>query len=138
MSHSISRQVEIDCLECGMNFTADVYVIVDMQEQPDLVDKMRGGTLHQVRCPECGHLLLLEIPLLLFIRNNVPHLVVVCAAGTSSEWTKQQGMELVRCLKDVAGSGWKNDWSEGGLGAMHDQAMLAAWLSGESSEYMPV
>lgn len=136
MSHSFAQQLEIDCLECGMNFLADVYMIVDVVERPDLLEMMRNGTLHQVSCPQCGHLILLEVPFLMFHPDEVPHMVVIRAAGTGREWNKQQGLGFVRRLKESAGVGWRDEWFNGGLGSMRDQAMLAAWLSGESETAM--
>ena len=54
MPISFADTLELNCPRCGAPFTAETWLIVDGQERPDLVARILDGTLHDVRCPQCG------------------------------------------------------------------------------------
>jgi len=55
MPNSYARQFDLTCPECSENFTAEVYLIVDIDERQDLLERIRAGTLHDIHCPKCGY-----------------------------------------------------------------------------------
>ena len=52
----ISRQERADltCPSCGQPFQADVWLVLDKAERPDLVHRLLDGELNVLRCPNCG------------------------------------------------------------------------------------
>ncbi len=65
MPHSFSQTASLTCPQCGRAFSAEVWLIVDADERPDLAERIRAGTLHDVTCPHCGHQGQVDAPLLL-------------------------------------------------------------------------
>ncbi|MCX7856021.1 MAG: CpXC domain-containing protein, partial [Anaerolineae bacterium] len=78
MSHSYAEKVTLSCPNCGQAFQADLWLIVDAGERPDLVERIRQGTLHTFTCPHCGNTGEVDAPLLLF----GPHLSPAAFGGT--------------------------------------------------------
>jgi len=64
---SYAQTTPVTCPACGHRFDFAVWLIVDTAGWPDLLDRIRGGTLHDVTCPACGHALgRADAPLLLY------------------------------------------------------------------------
>ena len=55
MHISHSEHAVLTCPACGQDFEADVWMLVDAQEQPELAHALREGTLNVVACPHCGN-----------------------------------------------------------------------------------
>jgi hypothetical protein len=64
MSRSASQEVGVTCVSCGTAFGAEVWLIVDAAERPDLVARIVDGSIHTASCPHCGTLHPLDAPLL--------------------------------------------------------------------------
>lgn len=54
MPISFSEQTTLTCPSCGAAFDAEVWLLVDAAERPDLAQALRDGTLDRVTCPRCG------------------------------------------------------------------------------------
>jgi len=63
MPISFSQHVDLQCPECNAPFRAEVWLIVDAGERPDLAARCRDGSLFAVTCPN-GHTGALGAPLL--------------------------------------------------------------------------
>ena len=48
MPNSLAQAGEFTCPQCHRPFAADVWLIVDAGERPDLVQRIRAGDLHAV------------------------------------------------------------------------------------------
>lgn len=48
MTHSLSQQLVLTCLDCRASFEMEVWLIVNNNERPDLLACMRDSTLHDV------------------------------------------------------------------------------------------
>ena len=66
MNHSYAEQVNVTCHGCGNTFSTEVWVLVDVAERPDLIERLRADSLHVVDCPHCGHRGAMNAPLLLY------------------------------------------------------------------------
>lgn len=55
MAISYSENATLTCPSCGQQFAAEVWMLVDAEEQPELAHALREGTLNVVTCPHCGH-----------------------------------------------------------------------------------
>ncbi|MCS6908314.1 MAG: CpXC domain-containing protein [Anaerolineales bacterium] len=54
MPISYSQTIPLTCPQCGQNFHAEFWLILDAGERPDLLAQAREGTLNTVTCPGCG------------------------------------------------------------------------------------
>ena len=66
MPHSYAETANLDCPACGHAFTAEIWLLVDGAERPDLLARLREGRLHTVTCPHCGHEGEVDAPVLVF------------------------------------------------------------------------
>lgn len=64
MTISLREHIELTCPHCQGSFASDLWLIVDSQEQPTLVEDLRSEHLNRVRCPHCGKASLPPTPLL--------------------------------------------------------------------------
>jgi CpXC protein len=55
MPISFQEHAELTCPDCGADFTADVWLVLDAGEQPDEVAALRSAQLNIVACPSCGN-----------------------------------------------------------------------------------
>jgi len=72
MPHSFSQTASLTCPQCGRPFSAEVWLIVDADERPDLAERIRDGTLHDVTCPHCGHQGEVDVPLVVVLTPPPP------------------------------------------------------------------
>ena len=49
MPHSLSQMATVTCPHCSRAFEADIWLVVDAAERPDLLARARDGTLHRVK-----------------------------------------------------------------------------------------
>ncbi|HNS03758.1 MAG TPA: CpXC domain-containing protein, partial [Anaerolineae bacterium] len=66
MPHSYAETLTLTCANCGRDFDAEFWLIVDIVERPDLLARILADDLHDAQCPHCaapGHM---DAPLLLF------------------------------------------------------------------------
>lgn len=54
MTRSHNQTADLSCPTCGQPFSAEVWLVVDRQERPDLVRLLLDGELNVARCPHCG------------------------------------------------------------------------------------
>ncbi|MFO7664015.1 MAG: CpXC domain-containing protein [Chloroflexota bacterium] len=47
-------QTQITCPNCGANYTADIYQIIDVGRNPELKEMLLSGQLNVAVCPQCG------------------------------------------------------------------------------------
>lgn len=72
MSHSFQQTAEFDCPHCGQHLRAEIWLIVDAAERPDLLEKAKQAHLHEIACPKCGPLGHADAPLLLYFPPGTP------------------------------------------------------------------
>ena len=113
--HSYAQQSDFQCPQCGRSFRAEIWLIVDAGERPDLVERARAGDLHAVACPACGPLGAVDAPLLLYYPDHdpatgQPPLIFSPAQQSSAEQNQQQAGGLLGELAQRLGDGWQDDW----------------------------
>jgi CHAT domain-containing protein len=135
MAHSYAQHIQVTCPECEQHFEAEVWLIVDTQERPDLLQRIQDGSLHQVTCPHCGKELGQgDAPLLLFRPDQEPAILFSPAQGTSQEQDREQAAGLLSRLHDSLGDAWQDEWLSQGLHSVA-RPMLAAALSDDPQAY---
>ena len=129
MAHSYAEQADVSCPGCGHKFEAETWLIVDTAERPDLLDRIRDGTLHDVACPHCGQQVgRTDAPLLVFRPDAATHILFLHAQRTTPQQDKEALGGLLRRLRESLGTEWRNEWVEK---ALRDELgdMLPAVLS---------
>jgi hypothetical protein len=110
MSYSHAENAELPCRNCGQPFAADVWVIVDPAERPDLLVRLLAGTLHDLTCPACGHTATLDAPLLIVRPAAEPVLLFSPARGGGPQQAEAQAAALVSLLRAHVGAAWRDEW----------------------------
>lgn len=129
MAISFAQTADLTCPACGRAFNADVWLIVDAGERPDLFDLVRKANLHDLTCPHCGTAMgQADAPLLLFRADGQPVILFSPAQQTSNEQDEQQAAGLVGLLRERLGGRWQDEWLAQGLAAVQ-RVMLPAALS---------
>jgi hypothetical protein len=103
------------CRECGQYFDVDVWTIVDIDERPDLLVRLRDGTLHDLICPNCGHPATVNTPLLIVRPDAKPVLLFSPAKGSTRDQDEEQVEALVGMLRQHLGVAWRDEWLEKGV-----------------------
>ena len=113
--HSYAQTNDFQCPQCGRSFTAEIWLIVDAGERPDLIDRARAGELHAVACPACGPLGAVDAPLLIYFPDHnpatgQPPLIFSPAQQTTEAQDQQMATGLLRELAEQLGDIWQDDW----------------------------
>ena len=89
MLHSFAQELTLTCPQCGKPFVAQVWLIVDSVEQPDLLERVRAGDLHDLPCPHCGNQGRVDAPLLVYLPGNDPPLTELPDAQSNMDEVTQ-------------------------------------------------
>lgn len=87
MNRSFAQSIDLQCVKCNQSFSADVWLIVDAAERPDLVAQIEDETLHLVYCPHCGTAHPLDAPVLF---HDAAAQTLLFASQTHSTITQDQ------------------------------------------------
>ena len=104
--HSLSERVTLTCTGCAKSFSAEVWLIVDRAERPDLVVRIPGGTIRAVRCPHCGAQGWVDAPLLVYWPEApLPglHLLLVTTRSATVAQSREHARELAGLLRTRLG-----------------------------------
>ena len=119
MQYSFAEHPEFTCPECKGMFNPELWLLVNVDERPDLVESIRTGNLHNVECPHCGQTIAIDAPLLLFSRGSNPPVLFSPAQSATRETSIEQALYLVDLLRRRLGVDWRDAWlKEHGLPAV--------------------
>ncbi|MBX2998891.1 MAG: hypothetical protein KF893_10310, partial [Caldilineaceae bacterium] len=137
MPISFAQTAGFTCPGCRRPFEAEIWLIVDTAERPDLLDRLAAGTLHDLPCPACGHAGTVDAPILVFhTQGNTQHdadapgsldppsvpslrtlrgglgrgLLFSPAGRTSPEEDRQHAGGLLGLLAERLGERWDDAW----------------------------
>lgn len=85
------------CQGCGHPFSELIWLIVDLEERPDLLPHLLDGAVHQARCPRCATTHALDAPLLVHDPAR-QRLIFAAQPGTPAPHTRRIAQELGRRL----------------------------------------
>ncbi len=94
---SLAERVSLHCPRCGAPFEECAWLIIDIAERPDLLDRVTRETIHTVRCPGCGATQRLQAPLLLH-DPATQRLIFVVQPGASTDDNHRIAQELGKRL----------------------------------------
>ncbi len=110
MTHSHAETADLPCRSCGAPFAAEVWVIVDPTERPDLLARLLAGTLHDLTCPACGHTATVDAPLLVVRPAAEPVRLFSPARGGGPQQAEAKAGALVSLLRAHVGAAWRDEW----------------------------
>jgi hypothetical protein len=93
MAISFQDQVQLTCPACSAEFSASIWLILDVQEEPQALDALQRGELNQVCCPLCGHTGPAGAPLL-FHDGGARRVIFAGAPGSNDHEIRDQAREL--------------------------------------------
>jgi CHAT domain-containing protein/putative hemolysin len=94
--NSYQEAYGVTCSHCQGKFTAELWLIVDGAEWPDLLERVQGGSLRRVSCGHCGQETQVAAPLLVYREGQEPPLLYV---GVEHQSARLQGQELQRLVR---------------------------------------
>jgi len=112
MSTSLSQTVQLTCPQCSTPFDAELWLVVDVRQRPDLLARAQETDLHRIPCPHCGFVGGVDAPLLFFRPGEDPVLLFSPAQGTTQEQDQEQAGGLVGSLRQALGDAWQDAWLE--------------------------
>ncbi|MBZ0299041.1 MAG: tetratricopeptide repeat protein, partial [Anaerolineae bacterium] len=134
MSNSFSQKLQLTCPQTNQPFEYEVWLIIDRDERPDLIEKVKADTLHTVISPYTGDELGgVDAPLLVFQPNHTPPLLFSPAQQTIQEQDQQQATGLIHQLQQNLGVKWQEAWLQNGLTGV-ERRMLPVALSDDPAE----
>lgn len=98
MTRSHNQTADLSCPTCGKPFSAEVWLVVDRQERPDLVRLIMDGELNVARCPHCGAEGGINHPLLFHDGERQQVLVAMPLTVQGPETARELVGELLRRL----------------------------------------
>jgi len=111
MSNSIAQQANISCINCQQPFTADIWIIIDIQERPDLLAQVRTNSIHNLSCPHCHSDGQIDAPLLIYRSDHDPVIIFSPAQQTTQQQDQRFAREFISILRRQLGSTWQDTWA---------------------------
>ena len=132
MPNSFAQSETLACPRCSQSSPVETWLIVDVDERPDLAARARTGILHDVACPTCGPLGRVDAPLLLYFPSRDPSigqppLVFSPSQQSGAEADQQVAGSLLQMLAQRLGDAWQDAWR--GEIATVQRALLPVALS---------
>ena len=136
MAHSYAEDSNFHCSQCGRHTTESVWSIVDIDERPDLFQKLMAQIIHDLSCSHCGKSIeKVEAPLLIFRPKERPKLMFSPAASTiGTKVAEQHFWQLVERLRVSLGSDWDKQWVESGVMTVGREFLPDFLADGEGTE----
>jgi hypothetical protein len=108
MGNSIAERAQATCPTCERAFVADLWVVVDEAERPDLIELARERQLHDLVCPECGgtagHA---DSALIIYRPGRTPRFLY----APSSQPEEDNVPTLLVALRERLGEAWRDEWA---------------------------
>jgi hypothetical protein len=104
--------MELGCSGCQHTFDFALWIIIDGDSRPDLLQSIVDGRLHDPLCPRCGHANHINADLLLFTRTPEPVLLFSPDPHNAPEQTQKIGRSFLLKLKAQLGAEWKDEYYE--------------------------
>lgn len=99
MDQSFDTILDSECPYCGKSFVLTTWLIIDAAERPELLEWLRSGRLREAHCPQCDETFVVDAPLLLYRRRDIPAILFSPANGTPDEQSREQALLLFSLLR---------------------------------------
>ena len=110
---SLPQYPDATCMGCRSPYTPELYVMVDTEERPDLVQRIKDGTIHSAICPHCGVVMDFGMPLLVYRPGAVVPVMYSPVAIASPGQRHQHASMLLDALRRQLGPEWDERLTRG-------------------------
>ena len=110
LSHSYRSDPLLVCEGCGESYRADIWLVVDVDERPDLVERICEGMIQTGVCPTCGERQVVDMGLLVFRPHAEPVFLFSPAEATTPEEDQDQARGLLNLLYQTMKDEWQDAW----------------------------
>jgi hypothetical protein len=100
-------------VNCGTDYTPELYVIVDSSERPDLIQRIKDDIIHTAICPQCGVVMAFGMPLLVYRPDASVPVMYSPVTGANPAQREEHAMMLLSALRDRLGSRWSDRLARG-------------------------
>ena len=119
MAITYAQPTRFSCPACAKEVQAELCVVLDAAERPDLTVRALDGTLHDIQCPSCKATYRFDAPLLIYQSATEPHLLFSPAANEAGEESDLQARKdpewLLDVLRRALGERWRDELIASGL-----------------------
>lgn len=89
MAISYSETSAVSCPGCGTEFSAEIWILLDAQEQPAQAAELKSGRLNLLHCPTCGRAGPAAAPLLFHDATTRSVIFAAAPGAAEHEWHEQ-------------------------------------------------
>ncbi|MFO7539534.1 MAG: CHAT domain-containing protein [Chloroflexota bacterium] len=113
MANSYAQTEDVTCPNCQHTWSANIWLLVDVDERPDLAGLARSEKWQNISCQNCDQALSFNAPLLLFWPSSTLPLTFFAAANQTQNANEQAAQFLIDTLYEQLGSSqWQDEWLE--------------------------
>jgi len=119
MAHSYAVTNEFNCPQCVESFAADIWLVVDITERQDLLQRIRDRSLHTFACRKCPTQAVVNAPLLIYRSDKQPALIYCPDPSATPKQFDENLSGLAGTLRGSLGDVSQDIWAaEGSLFCM--------------------
>jgi hypothetical protein len=104
--------VDARCARCDEPFVPELYIVVDADERPDLVQRIEQGSLHTAVCPHCHVMMTFGMPLLVLRPRERVRVIYSPVPGVEEQLAEEHANMLGGILRQRLGSRWDDSLGE--------------------------
>jgi len=120
-SRSWAEQFDFKCPACHTPLSVKAWLLIDLQERPDLLKRIGSDTLNTLICPNCNNKTGLDLPLLLYRADGDPPLLFSPSRQIPRERESRQLAQLLSQLQKQPETTWVNDFTFGIQGVKRER-----------------
>lgn len=110
MDVSHSQTINLYCLICSNFFEEEIWLIVDVNECPDLVEKIREENIHVTYCPDCGNKMKMDLPLLIYNHKKILRIIFSPQENLSDIKNQEILYSFLKALSENLKEKFNNEW----------------------------
>lgn len=127
MTNSYAQKGQFTCPQTNKPFKADIWLIVDAAERPDLIERIRAETLHTLTSPYTNKAVgVVDVPLLIYRPRAEPVILFSPAQQSNPTQDQQHAAALLGQLRESLGTAWRDEWVSAGVAGVERPMLLIA------------
>jgi tetratricopeptide (TPR) repeat protein len=125
MIRSLTDNVTVRCPRCRSLQKIDAWMLLNVDERWDLVERVIDGASNIFTCHNCGHITVPWLPVMLFFPDAPgPFLCSPWDTGVAPETVRQQNAHVDRFVRERLREEWQPSWLAGGTLVMPREELV--------------